>query len=189
MMNNKYKIVCIMGEAGSGKDTLLKKVLAARKDSLNEIVSCTTRPPREGEKNGVNYYFYTVDEFTDKVKNNEMLEYTAFNNWLYGTSYDALSKEKVNIGVFNPSGIKNIQSKNNIETYVFWIQSKPKTRLLRQLNRETEPNVNEIIRRFGADEQDFNHINFRYIEIPNEEGSVNLCEAAYKIVQYLDKIL
>ena len=46
-----YKIIAIMGEAGSGKDTLMKEVLKAC-PGLHEIVSCTTRPPREGEVHG-----------------------------------------------------------------------------------------------------------------------------------------
>ena len=84
-----YKIIAIIGEAGSGKDTIMKRVLEAA-PHLHEIVSCTTRPPRDGEIDGVNYHFLTPDNFTSKVMNDEMLEYTMFNNWFYGTSYDSL---------------------------------------------------------------------------------------------------
>lgn len=56
---NKYKIVAIMGKAGAGKDTLLRECLALDPNKLHEIISCTTRPPREGEREGVNYYYLT----------------------------------------------------------------------------------------------------------------------------------
>ena len=62
----KYKIVALIGKAGSGKDTLLQNLIDDNK-GWNEIISCTTRPPREGEKNGVNYYFLSDEEFAAKV--------------------------------------------------------------------------------------------------------------------------
>lgn len=55
-----YQIIAIMGEAGSGKDTLMKKVLE-QEPMVVEIISSTTRPPREGEVDGVNYYFITPE--------------------------------------------------------------------------------------------------------------------------------
>lgn len=61
------KIVALMGEAGSGKDTILHSIMEKYPSYFNEIISCTTRPPREGEKEGVNYYFLSIDEFTKKV--------------------------------------------------------------------------------------------------------------------------
>ena len=69
------KIVALFGKAGAGKDTVLAELMRKYKDKLNlhEIISCTTRPPRQGEKDGVNYYFITQDEFTQKTLNDEML--------------------------------------------------------------------------------------------------------------------
>ena len=61
-----YKIIALCGEAGSGKDTFMREVLKLRPD-LHEIVSCTTRPMREGEQEGVNYFYYTPNEFLDKI--------------------------------------------------------------------------------------------------------------------------
>ena len=62
-----------MGKAGSGKDTILREVVKQNPD-IHEVVSCTTRPPREGEVDGVNYHFLTGEEFGAKVLKNEMLE-------------------------------------------------------------------------------------------------------------------
>lgn len=163
---NNYKILAIIGEAGTGKDTIMKKVLK-KNPNLHEIVSCTTRPPREKEKNGVNYHFLTHEEFTKKILNNEMLEATVFNNWCYGTSYDSLDVNKVNIGVFNPAGIEALMEHKNIFIVCYYVRAADKQRLLRQLNREENPDVKEIIRRFSADNLDFSELQFHYNEIEN----------------------
>ena len=162
-----YKIVALMGEAGSGKDRTLKEVLKAA-PHFNEIVSCTTRPPRFGEQHGVNYYFYTLKEFEEKVNNNDMLEHTVFNNWCYGTSIESLKEDSVNVGVFNPAGVRSLLARDDCDVLVFRICANDKTRLLRQLNREANPDVREVVRRFQADYDDFDNIEFRTIPLPND---------------------
>jgi guanylate kinase len=167
-----YKIIAIIGKAGSGKDTILQKVL--EKDcTLHEIVSCTTRPPREGEIDGINYFFLDPETFGDKVLKGEMLEATCFNDWFYGTGFESLRSDIWNIGVFNPAGIESLLHNKNVDVHVFYVQASDKTRLLRQLNRESDPDVNEIIRRFRADMLDFDgeELDFRYEDIINETES------------------
>ena len=163
---NNYKILAIIGEAGTGKDTIMKGVLK-KNPNIHEIVSCTTRPPREKEKDGVNYHFLTHEEFTNKILNNEMLEATVFNDWCYGTSYDSLDTNKVNIGVFNLAGIEALMEHKNIFIVCYYVRAADKQRLLRQLNREENPDVKEIIRRFSADNLDFSELQFHYNEIEN----------------------
>ena len=169
-----YKIIALIGEAGSGKDYIMKKVLAAAPERFNEIISCTTRPPREGEVDGVNYFFIDPEEFAYKVLNYEMIEATSFNDWFYGTSYEALRTGVPNIGVFNPDGIRALQGRPDIELIVYKVQCSDKTRLLRQLNRENNPNVDEIVRRYKTDKEDFCDLEFEYITLPNEvEGDLD----------------
>ena len=59
-----YNIVILIGEAGAGKDSMMQKVLADLRDvpGVHEIVSCTSRPKREGEAHGINYYYLNKDE-------------------------------------------------------------------------------------------------------------------------------
>lgn len=179
-----YKIIAICGKAGSGKDTILQRVVAAC-PQLHEIVSCTTRPMREGEADGINYFYLTGEQFGEKVLRGEMLEATCFNDWFYGTSYDSLRSDCVNIAVLNPEGIDSIAAHKNIEMVVFYVEAKDKTRLLRQLNRETDPDVYEIIRRFRADELDFEDLDFHHNVLTNEtkedlDYNVQVVEAAAK---------
>lgn len=150
-----YKIIALMGEAGSGKDRTMQAVLEAN-HNLHEIISCTTRPMRQGEAHGVNYFYYTPEQFGQKVLDGEMLECTVFNDWFYGTSYDSVRSDGViNIGVFNPTGVESLLARPDCDVIVFWVKCNDKTRLLRQLNREEDPDVREVVRRFQADYNDF----------------------------------
>lgn len=170
----KY-IVAFIGKAGAGKDTIATE-LHHRNPSWNMIVSCTTRPRREGEVDGVNYHYLTNEEFAQKVLNGDMLEATYFNNWHYGTMASSLH-EGVNLGVFNPEGYDCLQEilPNDIEVIGFYVTAEDKTRLLRQLNREENPDVHEIIRRFNADEEDFydidNDPSYPVIHVDNGKNS------------------
>lgn len=148
------KVVAIVGKSGAGKDTLLHEV-TQQLPNCNEIISCTTRPPRANEINGVHYNFLTAEDFCKKINCKEMLEYTTFNNWGYGTSIDSLAPNRINVGVFNPEGVRALKKNDNIKEVIISIIASDKIRLMRQLNREPNPNVKEIIRRYSADEEDY----------------------------------
>lgn len=146
-----------MGPAGSGKDSFMKALIDGKYIfNAKPIISCTTRPIRENEQDGVNYHFLTNEEFAVQILNGDMLEATMFNNWFYGTSVHNLDDHCVNIGVFNPEAIEILQTTPNVDLYIVYLVSPDKERLLRQLNREEHPNCDEIIRRYGADKIDFN---------------------------------
>lgn len=189
-----YNMIVLMGEAGAGKDSMMQAVLKklAEKNhtaDIHEIVSCTSRPMREGEAHGINYYYYHPSEFEQKIINDEMLEFTRFNNWWYGTSYDSVrSDEVINIGVFNPAGVRQLLDRPDCNIIVYWIRTCDKNRMLRQLNREANPNVKEIIRRFDADYEDFKDIDFDYIEIINENIK-NFWDGVEEIVGQVETIL
>jgi len=172
---NKYKIIALFGEAGAGKDYIQKSIMKTDwgKSHLHEIISCTTRPPREGEIDGVHYHFIpTAAEFLRGDNLLKWIEFTTFRNWFYGTSIDNLSKEKINIGVFNINGIEQLLANEEIECLPIRIICSDKIRLIRQLNREEDPDCSEICRRFLADEKDFCSFVFEYYGIYNNTNEV-----------------
>lgn len=179
-----YKIIAIMGEAGTGKDSLMQEILKL-KPEFHEIISCTTRPKRQGEIEGVNYYYYTPEQFGDRVLHDEMLECTVFNDWFYGTSYDSVRSDCINIGVFNPTGVESLVARPDVDVKVVRVVAEDKTRLIRQLNREEWPDVREIVRRFNADWMDFDGVekDFEYIEVSNGQGADLVANAMLVIAE------
>lgn len=165
---NKYNIVALLGKAGSGKDTVFS-ALCQNNPSWNKKISCTSRAPREYEKDGVDYHFLSPLEFIDKPE--QFIEKQCFNNWWYGTRLeDLVPAPAINIGVFNIKGLEQVLKKDNITVLPILLSCSDKMRLIHQLSREENPNIQEIFRRFNADEKDFTNIPFSYNVIYNQEG-------------------
>ena len=115
----------------------------------------------------MDYHFLSYEEFAAS----RFLESTTFNNWHYGTRYEDLDPNRTNIGVFNPAGIKALAAHPDIDLEIVYVKASDKTRLLRQLNREENPNVKEIVRRFMTDEADFQ----------DDKSFINLTKDYYEI--------
>lgn len=166
----KYKVVAIVGEAGSGKDRVLQEILKRNKKLFHEIIHHTTRPPRDNETKGKDYFFVTEELFAAAVCEHQMIEFAEYRDWYYGTSKGALSEDRINIGTFNLKAIKQLQENQDIDLLIFKISATPKTRLLRQLNREDCPDCAEIVRRYGADKTEFANFKFtNYHTFMNED--------------------
>lgn len=156
-----YNILALIGEAGSGKDTILRHLIDDTKHyykgklPLHEIVSYTSRPPREKEVDGVNYHFITAEKFTEMILQNQMFEATVFNEWCYGTGIESVKENAINVGVFNPEGAETLLHDKRVNLVIVYINANDKIRLIRQLNREVNPDIDEIIRRYKADKIDF----------------------------------
>jgi guanylate kinase len=84
-VNTRGKIVVIVAPSGTGKSTLLKKLME-EVPSLQWSVSCTTRPKRTGEEEGIDYFYITTRDFENRIENNEFIEYAKVHSNYYGTS-------------------------------------------------------------------------------------------------------
>lgn len=84
MKTDRGLLLVISGPAGSGKGTVIKSLME-KSDSFSYSVSATTRAPRPGEINGVNYHYITREDFEERIVNGGMLEYTEYCGNLYGT--------------------------------------------------------------------------------------------------------
>ena len=105
------KLFVLSGASGVGKSTVLKEVMAARKD-LSFSVSATTRAPRPGEVDGVSYYFVTKETFEDMIRKDEFLEYDAHMDNYYGTPKGQLTEKLQNGSVIldiEPNGAFNVK--------------------------------------------------------------------------------
>ena len=91
MSNDKKKLIVISGSSGVGKGTVIKSLLSRNSD-IKLSISYTTRLPREGEEEGVNYFFRTKEEFMRAVENDEFLEWAEFSGNCYGTKRKFVEK-------------------------------------------------------------------------------------------------
>nr|WP_298876208.1 guanylate kinase [uncultured Mogibacterium sp.] len=89
--HNDGKLFVISGPSGAGKGTICKKLLESVDISIS--TSMTTRSPRPGEVDGKDYYFVTVEEFEERIKNDGMLEYARVFDNIYGTPKDMVIKQ------------------------------------------------------------------------------------------------
>ena len=82
----KGKLIIISAPSGCGKSTIINEIIKNRDLRLEFSISATTREPRKGEKNGVDYYFMTLDEFNKAIENDELVEYEeVYPGRFYGT--------------------------------------------------------------------------------------------------------
>lgn len=170
---NKIKVIALFGKSGVGKDTIQKYLINNMSD-IHKIIGCTTRPKRDYEIEGIDYNFLKLEDFLYELKEKNIIEYTEFRNWMYGTQLKAFDKDKINIGIFNPASIEKILTDNRFDVLPIQIITSNKIRLLRSLNREENPDCKEICRRFLSDEKDFESINFPYIVYDNTKNQIEL---------------
>ena len=109
---SKGRLFVISGASGVGKSTVLKRVLDS-KETITFSVSATTRAPREGEQDGVNYYFVSHETFRQMIENGEFVEYDDHMKNYYGTPRRQLD-EKLERGDvildIEPVGAFNVQA-------------------------------------------------------------------------------
>lgn len=154
----KGKII-IVGPGGSGKDFLRKKMVDK---GFQYGVSFTSRPPRNGEEEGIDYYYRDLHFF----KNNEeiFLELQEFNGWKYGISKGEFTEK--NLFILSPAGLKSLPRDLRKDSFVIYLNPPEETRIKRLGERNDADNVE---RRLIADKEDFFQFSDYDIMITNED--------------------
>ena len=146
MENNKRTI--LVGKAASGKDYLRKRFESR---GFKYAVTYTTRPPREGEVNGKDYFFISEDESKRLIESGFFYEYVIFNGWVYGTSISQFYTS--NLFIMTPAGISKIKPEDRLNSFIIYVDIDIQTRYDRLLNRDMPGD--SVQRRIEADELDF----------------------------------
>jgi len=141
--------IILVGKAASGKDHM-RKILEGR--GFIYGTSYTTRPPRDGEIDGEDYYFLTDEEFADMDADNQWYEYVQFNGWMYGTT-NSQFLDKCNLFIMTPAGIDFIDPVERKNCTIIYLDIDLDIRRTRLMDRGDISDT--IDRRIRADEKDF----------------------------------
>ena len=168
------QIVLLSGPSGSGKSTIVRELIARSPIKLTLSVSATTRPPRQGEVDGRDYYFLTHQEFQERLAKGEFLEYAEVHNsgnW-YGTLKSELTRAK-NAGAWALLEIDVQGAKSILDTYpdsvsIFLTTSDFEKRL-RERATETE---DVIQKRLATAKSELQHAKMYGHEVLNDKLSV-----------------
>ena len=190
------KIYCVMGKSSSGKDTVYKKLKEQYKE-FRLIVPYTTRPIREGEKDGVEYYFVDPEQFRAMKEDGKVIESRSYNTkcgiWTYFTADDGqidLSAADYLIGTL--VSYQALREYFGEEAIVpVYLEVEDGLRLARALERERrqeKPKYAEMCRRFLADEEDFSEENLIKSGITERFGNEDFTECLNKIQRYIEEI-
>jgi len=145
LKNKKGLLIVLSGPSGVGKGTICKELIEYFNGWFS--VSVTTRDKRDGEIDGKDYFFVTREEFEQKIKDNDFLEYATYNNNYYGTLKSKIN-EKIdnNIDVFaeiEVKGARNIKNiyKDSVLIYILPPSLKELEDRLRNRNTEDEETI------------------------------------------------
>ena len=159
------KIYCICGKSSTGKDTVYKRLLADESLGLNQLVTYTTRPIREGEEDGREYFFIDEVEAQRLASEGKVVESRAYNTipgiWKYMTvdngCIDLDQKSYAVIGTLESYvQIRNYFGKDRVIPILIDVDDGERLeRALRRERKQSDPKYEEMCRRFLADSNDF----------------------------------
>lgn len=189
------KIYCMMGKSSTGKDTLFKMLMEDQELSVKTLVPYTTRPMREGERDGVEYHFCDETRLKALEESGRIIELRAYDTvhglWKYFTVDD----DQVDLEKYSYLLIGTLESYLKIRDYYgkdrvipIYIEVEDGLRLQRAVERERKENIpryEELCRRFLADAVDFSEEKLSDAGIEKRFINQNLSETEHKIRQYM----
>ncbi len=189
------KIIVLMGKSACGKDTIFKLLQQEESLNLQRIVPYTTRPEREGEKNGREYFFVTAQQFEKMRAQGQVIEYRTYQTvhgpWTYFTAQD----EQLDLETGSFLLIATLEAYNSFVQYFgkekvlpVMVTLEDGTRLQRALDRERaqeKPRYEEMCRRFLADSEDFSQENIAKAGIDRSFENRELSDCVREICDYI----
>lgn len=189
------RIFYIMGKSSSGKDTIYKR-LSERHSDMKRIIPYTTRPVREGETDGVEYFFVDQKRLNDLMDEGRVIEVRSYDTkcgiWTYFTADDG----QINLDRHDYLVIGTLVSYRALRDYFgsdklvpIYIEVEDGLRLYRALQRERKekaPKYAEMCRRFLADSEDFSEDNLRKAGIERGFENLDLDACLEEINRYIE---
>lgn len=174
-------MIVLVGESASGKSSIEKYLMDNY--GYKKIVSYTTRSPRLGEIDGIDYHFISVEDFKKLKEHDFFAETAVYNNWHYGTAKEDCTDDK--IAVLTPHGLRQISKANGISTVSFYINVPRRDRLIKILQRGDD--IEEAYRRSLSDVGQFDGIEDEVNYVINNEGyKKSIEEMSREVIKEID---
>jgi guanylate kinase len=157
------KRIILVGRACAGKDYLRKKFEAR---GFKYQISYTTRPPREGEIDGRDYFFITPEEADRMTRDGEWYESVVFNGWIYGTSMAQFYSDDSSIFIMTPSGLEHLKQEDRATSFIIYLNP-PQEVINSRMKLRNMPG-DSAERRIQADIEQFKDFTDYDMEIKNE---------------------
>lgn len=173
-------MILITGSSASGKTEIA--YLLEKYYGFSRIVTCTTRPKRVHEIDGVDYHFLSADEFLKKLNNNEFIETTKYNNYYYGSLKKDLKPNSV--VVLTPEGINAIYRLNKEKVTIFYLSTPETIRRERMIGRKDM--FEDIDYRLRIDDEIFNESQLSHIDYiidTSEKSPIELAQEIYQLIK------
>ena len=187
MKKEKGQLIVLSGPSGVGKSTVIAELFGQR-ENIYSSVSYTTRQPRVGEQDGVNYNFVVREEFERMIAADELLEYAEYVNNYYGTSLKAI-QDKLNAGVdvlldIEVQGAAKVRARCPDALFIFIIPPSFEE-LSRRLHRRNTDSEDVIAGRLEKAKIEFKEIpSYDYLVINDKvSGAVAEIEAILKAAE------
>lgn len=170
-------LIVIAGPSCVGKTTIVNKLIKERPDLFSFAVSHTSRKPRNGETNNIDYHFISADEFVQMIVNDEFIEHACYAGNYYGMSkkeVEKISADEKNCIIINEvNGVKMLKSKNIPAKFICILP--PSTSILRdRLKIRGDKNVEDRMKICEQELSEYPNLNFD-ITIVNDNLDVS-CE-------------
>lgn len=191
------KVYVLMGKSSTGKDTVYKRLME-ESDSLKSVVIYTTRPMREGEEDGREYYFISDEKLNELQSEGKIIEYreynTVFGIWKYFTvddgQIDRNSDNKFLVIGTLEAYTKFVSYYGKDQVVPIYIEVDDRTRIHRAIMREDNektPKYAEMCRRFLADEEDFSEDKISAAGIGRRFHNFDLEKCVSEILDIIEK--
>lgn len=177
-------MIVLVGASGSGKTSVAKEL---EKRGYSRVVTYTTRPMRDGEKDGVDYYFLSDEDF-DTIKDG-FVEHSTYRGWRYGCDISTkYLNNKNSVVILTPKGMRKLKKLYQLypkDTFTVYLNVDRGSRLIKMVQRGDD--IEEAYRRNLSDVGMFDGVEDEVdLHIPNLEYSLSIKEIADIIERYYD---
>ena len=177
-------ILVLIGKTATGKSRIKDELI---KLGMDNVVTTTTRPMRDGEVQDVSYHFIDKSQFRQFKEQGFFAETTSYNTvhgtWYYGTQLKDLENNENKVIILNPDGIKSISEKIDMRKWLVVYITCPENIMKVRLHKRGD-NVDEVARRIEADRKDFRNIN-RFVDVEIENNGSKTPEQIAHIIKSL----